>query len=264
MKGRFSVRIRCLLMISLFAPCLASACSIDVLQHVVRQKFVVVVKDRGKQISRMDVKLLRWDDVNWRYEVVKSVQSDLDGRALFSGAPLGEYRVRVSHGFVAGGDADLKVVRRGKAEDKIELPWPAAEVHQVRAVAGAFTLALTKEPLSGADVSVTEVGTNRIGSRTVADQRGRFRFDAVQPGLYILGISERTEEEGYVGIALDMVFESFGIQQQRRRPQHAHIYGNILVEVNEKARDRELPLGALSMRDCGMSYEPEATVAETD
>jgi len=262
-KGGFIARVSRLLAIFLFARCLALACSIQVLLHVVRQTFVVIVEDRGKSISGADVKLLRWNDAKMRYDLVKSVQSDVNGTALFSAAPLGEYRVEVSHGFVRGGDTDVKIVSRGDAEDTIELSWPAAEIHQVQTPSGAFTVAVDGEPLSGADISLTEAWASRRVGETATDEQGRFGFDGVKPGIYGLSISERTEEEGYLGIMRDMMFEHLGIQQQRRAPRRAHINGGILIEVSKKARDRQLPRGSLSMSDCGMFYEPERVTADT-
>jgi hypothetical protein len=256
-RAGLNVRISCLLGILLFSPCILLACSIFVPLRVVKQTFVVVVRDRGRQISGIDVKLLRWNEVNVQYEVVESVQSDVDGNARFSGVPLGEYRVRASHENIAGGELDVKIVARGKADDKLELTWPRAAVHEVRAVTGAFTIALTKEPLSRADLSLTDIETGRIVGSTIADHRGHFRFDGLRPGLYGLSISERKEEDRYLGILWDMAFG-----QRHHTPDRQSVEGNILIEVNPKAMDRGLPVGALSMTDCGMSYEAERTAAK--
>jgi hypothetical protein len=243
-----------LMTLSVCLPHGAFACSRALLQHTLGKRFDVMVSDRGKPIAGIEVKLFRVVGAELGYDrETRSVSSNAEGLASFSGVEPGSYRVVATHGAVGGEEADLKIVARESVETRLELRWPAGHIFLVQVAAGKFRIGETRESLSGAEVSLTEALPNRLADTTMTDQEGKFEFRGARPALYVLSIKQSTRDGGYPRAFKDIVLEFLHIQDGSTGKGDAQdVNGQILVEVEPGAMDRNLPAMGLAMTDCGL------------
>jgi hypothetical protein len=203
----------------------------------VNSNFVVTVTAGGKPMAGVSVEIYQPGQRPVRREPVVSALTDSRGTAGFQGLTRGYYRVFTKHVGMGGEPGALRVVDDGSGQSTVNLRWPWHGIVEVRKVSGVFGKGKGQEPLAGANVTLTEVGSGLLVRSTSTDNIGKFALDPVSPGLYVLHVAEPDKE-------------------RVRYP----IEGSIAVEVAPNAENPELPRFGL-IRACNfIGYKDDGSV----
>jgi len=212
------------------------ACSRVFTTFKVRQDFSVFVKGRdGRALEGISVKIVFAIPT---YDLVAEELTSKEGMAFFHGFMVSDYWISAGRAGVSGTVAKLWPVNDASGETVITLTWPMGPISKVRTFAGHL---LDKQQFApaGADVRLTDTLSAKELERTATDERGKFAFQSVVPGLYLLHVEPPEDcSRGLCGIN-----------------------GNILVELDSAAKDLELPRYSLFMSSCGLgAYKDDGSV----
>lgn len=173
--------------------------------HPVRGDFSVVIKHREKPIAGIHVKVYSIDATGEPATVsepVLAADSDEQGTVLIRGLYPGRYKLTAERGGIEAGDEWLEVAGTTdtKTEKVLELEW-AGDPYETRTVAGTLkglvpgntgnqlqdTLHPKEVSFSGVHLTLRNVFTE-VEYRTVSDSEGKFAFDQISDGIYVLKI----------------------------------------------------------------------------
>jgi hypothetical protein len=194
--------------------------------HVART-FSVRVQDRGKPVARLRVALMTFTGIP-QAEIARTTTNAL-GIAKFENVRTGPYYLQWGEWNIA----PKEEIRVGRGHKQLIREWPCCVI-EVQQIVGNVTapkwifadpaeriklLASNQTaPLTGVQLELHELRTNRLVSRSEVDQLGRFRFDDVTPGIYVL--------------------HAVGGADQKLRS----VEGDILLEVNPHAAPGQLSI----------------------
>ena len=220
----------------------ASACRRGEPHYKVFSDFVTQVKSQdGRPLEAIEVRIIRFVTKSEGSvkkvvpENVASVMTDKDGIAAFHSLEPGEYFIASQHAKVAGGTARLRVDAAGDA--KLTLQWPAVPVPIIRLQHLAGNLAVGKEhtALANAEIALVEAYSAQDIGKTMTDSQGRFAFEDLKPGLYVMHIEEQSDSHH----------------------QMWKIEGRMVLELSPNAANTELPRYGLIFTDCGLGAYKE-------
>jgi len=154
-----------------------------------------------------------------------------EGKAFFHGLMVSDYWISAEHADVRGTVAKLWPVSDGSGSTVITLTWPEGPISKVENLAGNLLVGRQRSALAGAHVWLTDTVSGKELERISTDEKGRFAFQNLVPGLYVLHIEEHRECSRYM----------------------CKIEGEILVEVDANAKDAQFPGYGLIMSSCGLS-----------
>lgn len=206
-----------------------SACSRGVLTFKVPRDFGVLVKGRdGRVLEGISVKIVFAIPT---HDLVAEESTNKEGKAFFRGLMLSDYWISAEHADVSGTVAKLWPVSDGSGSTVITLTWPEGPISKVETLAGNLLVGWQRSALAGAHVWLTDTVSGKELGGTSTDEKGRFAFQHLVPGLYVLHIEEHRECSRYM----------------------CKIKGKILVEVDANAKDAQFPGYGLFMSSCGLS-----------
>ena len=205
--------------------------------QIVNSNFVVTVTAGGRPMAGVSVEIYQPGQRPAHREPVVSALTDGRGMADFQGFTRGYYRVFTKHVGMGGEPGALRVVDDGSGQSTVNLRWPWHGVVEVRNVSGVFGKGKGQEPLAGANVTLTEVGSGLLLRSTSTDNIGKFAFEPVSPGLYILHVTEPDKE----------------------RVRYS-IEGSIAVEVAPNAENPELPRFGLIQTCDFIGYKDDGSI----
>ncbi len=233
---------RTLLTIAVVATFLLSvqkvaACSRGVLTFKVRRDFGVFVKGRdGRPLEGILVKIVFAIPTQ---DLVAEESTNKEGMAFFHSLMVSDYWISAEHAGVSGTVAKLWPVNDDSGVTEITLTWPAGPISKAQSIAGHLFAGNQQSVLAGADVWVTDTLSGKEIGKTSTDEQGKFAFQKLVPGLYVLHIEEHRDCSRYM----------------------CKIKGKILVEVDPLANDVEFPRYGLIMSSCGLSaYKDDGSV----
>jgi hypothetical protein len=219
------------------------ACVRSFPHYKVRRDFVVSVVGRpaGEPVGGIQVTVYRWTkEPGVSYENVAQMSTDRDGHAAFHGLTSGEYFLGTEHTGVGGGGGELDVDDSSDVTT-INLTWPRGPILETRRVAGVLTVDKEHAALAEADLSLEDAVSGKAVGKASTDAAGNFAFPGVGPGLYVLHIKESRGCDHY--------------------PYPCRIQGFILVQIDPRAKEAEMPRFGLMMSDCGLgAWEDDGTL----
>jgi hypothetical protein len=227
---------------ALLVPIAADACSLVYPTAHVGPEFRVQVTDRGRPVQGLQINLVRYDELNsGSHDVSRSV-TDPNGFVQFHDLTFGSFFVSAHHD---GGMADgviVKIEPDGPHDAIVQLKWPNSLRLRVTSVKGALRTAdyypqQTQAPLS---LSLLEGLSARVVVVTQSDNKGRFIFPNVAPGIYFIRLN---------AAALERSLEA---QDENLIP----------VDVSPDAKRATLDLD-LAWTSCGLSYADQAECPQT-
>jgi hypothetical protein len=227
------------ILVALVLHDVARACSMSFPNLSVQRNFKVLVTHDGKPTDLVEVTISQLVEVNERFEskTVVSALTDNHGAADFTGLAVGEYFVVAKHAGVEGGAAELKVVAEASAKSEISLIWPNGPIIKLQNVAGVLGVGDMKVPLANAEIVLVEALSAQEVGKASTDQNGWFNIEGVKAGLYILRIAEPNADQKRPGTALK---------------------GNLRIEVDPRAENKELPTYGLIESGCGLAARGDA------
>ena len=193
--------------------------------YIVGSSFVVhVVDNKGKPLAGAIVRITKFekDSKSVRAKEIKTTPTENSGEAAFEELPGGEYFVDCKLGEISGGAGTLTIDSSSRVR-RVELSWPMGPIFAIQKPAGTLLAGEGRVPLVNAGMSLIDIRSWKTLQSVSTDDRGRFSFNGTKPGIYAFHVA--------VGI----------------------VNGNILVELNPKAEDTELPEFQLGMTDCGLN-----------
>jgi hypothetical protein len=206
-----------------------SACSRGVLTFKVPRDFGVLVKGRdGRALEGISVKIVFAIPTR---DLVAEELTNKEGKAFFHGLMVSDYWISAEHADVSGTVAKLWPVSDGSGSTEITLAWPEGPISKVENLAGNLLVGGQRAALADARVWLTDTVSGKEIGRISTDEKGRFAFQNLVPGLYVLHIEEPRECSRYL----------------------CKIRGKILVEVDAKAKGAQFPGYGLFMSSCGLS-----------
>src|SRR5580658_940953 len=204
------------------------ACSRIVTTFKVPRDFGVFVKGRdGRPLEGISVKIVFAIPT---HDLVAEESTNKEGKAFFRGLMVSDYWISAEHADVRGTVAKLWPVSDGSGSTEITLTWPEGPISKVENLAGNLLVGWQRSALAGAYVWLTDSVSGKELGRISTDEKGRFAFQNLVPGLYVLHIEEHRECSRYM----------------------CKIEGKILSELNASANDAEFPRYGLIMSSCGL------------
>ncbi|MGA7561170.1 MAG: carboxypeptidase-like regulatory domain-containing protein [Terriglobales bacterium] len=205
-----------------------SACSRGILTFKVPRDFGVLVKGRdGRPLEGISVKIIFAIPT---HDLVAEELTNKEGKVFFHGLMVSDYWISAEHADVSGTVAKLWPVSDGCGSTVITLTWPEGPISKVKNLAGNLLVGRQGSPLADAQVWLTDTVSGKELGRISTDEKGRFEFQNLVPGLYALHIEEHRECSRYL----------------------CKIEGKILVEVDANAKDAQFLRYSLFMSSCGL------------
>jgi len=208
----------------------ASACTIVYAPTEVGPSFrVKVTNSRGRPVEGVRIQL----------DKLLSATTDADGIASFAGVRPGDHLLLPSESAEILNGVAVAVKDSSPSDVIVPLRWPNANVVPVRNVAG-----ILRDPNHSpvqASLSLVDARSGRVLSTARSDNRGRFGFDAVPPGLYLIRLDSST-------------FHNWAGHE---------VHGSIAIEVRADANAAELNLD-LGWTSCGLFYTDASQCAQPE
>jgi hypothetical protein len=196
----------------------------------VQPDFDIVVTDHGEPVSGIPVNVTR---IGISAASAAGTQlSDAHGRVAIRGLSAGEYAVTTNGPIQVAGFIAKVVGGKAKGEITVELQWPDFRLVKLRKLEGILRSADPEHPFEDVEVKLLAVNGSNVQKVQHTGPSGRFRFEEVSPGVYVLQV--RASQPGV--------------------PNGWEVRGPIAVELMPKsyAEDTvDLPLGETS---CGIFY----------
>jgi len=185
--------------------------------HVART-FSVEVQDRGRPVAGLPVALVTYE----KQEEIAHKATNALGIAKFEHLRRGHYYLQWGEQW-DGRKAVGEEIRVGQGLKQIVREWPCCvvDIQQVIGnvtalkwtIAGLESMKLLASdpnavaPLVGVKLDLHELRTYRLIAEHETDQQGRFHFDKVEPGIYVLhafgGADPKLRSEGYIRLEVN-------------------------------------------------------------
>jgi hypothetical protein len=233
-KCKVSFGVSLVVLVALFSPLIAHACSIFFPTVHVGTGFRVRVMDRGRPIHSLKLVLNQYDSSGSRSKEPIYSLTDADGYANFANLTPGSFVLTADHDSVVAGGLDVDVSLSGATNVTVPLNWPNVTPLQVRSVSGTlrgpdYYPKRRQVPVS---LSLLEGVSARVIETTQTDWKGGFSFaDTVPSGIYFLRLNP-SELRAWDGEQME---------------------GMISIEVNPKMSQDVLDLD-LGWSSCGLGY----------
>lgn len=216
--------------VMVLATTCAVACDVFPPTVNVQSNFDIVVSDHGEPVSGIAVTVIKVGASS--APPAEAQLSDAHGRIVVRGLSSGEYAVTTRGPIQVAGIIARVIAGNGKGETTVELQWPDFRLVKLKKLEGRLRSADPQHPFEDIEVGLLNVDGSRVQKVQHTGSGGRFRFEQVPPGIYILQV--RATQLGV--------------------PEGWEVRGPIPVELmpNSYAQDTaDLPLGETS---CGIFY----------
>ncbi len=207
----------------------ATACTIVYLSVDTGPSFQAKVTNGGRPVEGVSIQL------NKGFSAI----TDADGIARFANIPPGVYLLSAPVDVGISGGVAVSVKDSGPPDVMVPLRWPDANVVPVRKPAG--TLRDQDYYPVQASLSLMDARSGRVLSSVRSDDRGRFGFDPVPPGLYFIRLDSSN-------------FRNWAGHE---------VHGSIAIEVRADAEAVELNLD-LGSTSCGLYYTDASECAHPE
>jgi len=241
-KRKVSVAVSLIVLVALFSPLVAHACSIFYPTVQVGTGFRVRVMDRGRPIHSLKLVLNQYDSSGSGSKESVFSLTDAEGYAHFANLTPGSFVFTADHDGGVGDGLVLDVRQSGATNVTVRLNWPNTTPLQVRSASGILRAPdyYPQQTQSQVSLSLLESVSARVIETTQTDSKGEFRFaNTVSSGIYFLRLDP----------------------SELRASDGEQIEGMIPIEINPKAAQDALDLD-LGWSSCGLGYAQRAKSPE--